>query len=336
MSHHRRQHMAVLSMLLVFFVASACSLVAPPPPRIESSPQLVFAVVADPRSGQELWRNALSEIRDQTVNPAPVYPSAEMILVVGDIDPLKKRYADYQEIFETARSRPVFLPVMGNHDLYDREYMLDTVLPDAEFVSRRDGKYVNYTADWKNVRVIAVDGYSDLGIGGVINDEGRAWVEDAIESAPPVIDHIFVALHEPAFPRYRHPYDSFNQDADARDAFWNMLVAKNDRVRAVFVGHTHNYSRIRVADPASEEANDPNAFPDQEGGIYQVDAGAAGNLKGTFSNTIVLVRVDDEIVSYRALQAGSKDGNPYTVPFSITDEWQNEPAMELTAAGAQP
>ena len=74
-------------------------------------------------------------------------------------------------------------------------------------------------------------------------------VEQVIASAPPDIDHIFVAFHEPAFPRYRHIWDSFNASPEERDAFWNMLVAHNDIVRAVFVAHTHTYSRMRVLDP---------------------------------------------------------------------------------------
>ena len=210
-----------------------------------------------------MWRSALAEIRDQNVNPTPAFGNAEIVLVVGDIDPLQDRHKDYQEIFAESQNVPVFLPVMGNHDIREREYMRDVVLPDVGFVSRRDSEYVNYYADWQNVRLIAVDGYWILGEDGVINDDGRAWVEEVIVSTPEEIDHIFVAFHTPAFPRHRHLTDSFNADPIARDAFWNMLVSHRERVRAVFVGHTHNYSRLRVLNPASAEANDPETYPDE-------------------------------------------------------------------------
>ncbi len=36
--------------------------------------------------------------------------------------------------------------------------MLDAVLPDLSFIYRRGSEYVNYYADWQNVRLIAVDG----------------------------------------------------------------------------------------------------------------------------------------------------------------------------------
>ena len=48
-------------------------------------------------------------------------------------------------------------------------------------------------------------------------------------------------------------------------------------MKAVFVGHTHHYYRMRVKDPRSAEADNPNEYPVQEGGVYQVDCGASGN-----------------------------------------------------------
>ena len=315
----------LIVLLLLSLLTGACSLVAPPHPRVDETPAFAFAVLADPRSGQKLWRHALAEIRDRNMNPVPAFKPAEVILVVGDIDPLEKRYKDFQEIFAETGNEPLLLPVMGNHDIYDRPYMRDTVLPDVDYVTQRDSEYVNYFADWRNVRLIAVDAYSDLGRQGAINDEGRAWVEEAIESAPEDIDHIFVAFHEPAFPRYRHLHDSFNLNSEARDSFWDMLVAHKERVRAVFVGHTHTYSRIRVLDPASAAANDPEVFPDEDGGIYQVDAGAAGNSS---DNTLVLVQIDDDDVSYRVLQAGWRDDHP----FNVIDEWQSEPVTETVVS----
>jgi hypothetical protein len=164
------------------------------------------------------------------------------------------------------------------------------------------------------MRFIAVDGYTDLGKDGVINDEGRRWVEQVIKATPSSIDHVFISFHEPAFPRVRHVGDSFDQDIERRNAFWRMLLGYEDRVRAVLVGHTHSYYRMRVLDPGGIAANDPKAFPHEDGGIYQVDAGAAGN--GSV-NIIVQVQIEGRNLLFRVLQAE----NGANEPFAEIDKW---------------
>ena len=159
-----------------------------------------------------------------------------------------------------------------------------------------------------------VDEYPDLGKNGVINDKGTQWVEETIRATPPFIDHIFISFHEPAFPRFRHIGNSFDQAPEQRNAFWRMLLKYKDRVRAVLVGHTHSYYRMRVLDPAGREANDPKAFPNEDGGIYQIDAGAAGYGR---ANTIVQVQIMGANLLFRVLQA--KKG--VNEPFAEIDRW---------------
>jgi len=278
-----------------------------------------FAVLADPRAGGETWKNALSEIRDMRVNPEPKFDPDEIIIVVGDIDPLESRYSDYKNIFNNVDDRPLFLPVIGNHEFEDKgkhfRYARDTIIPAIPNVVRRHPGACDYYLDYKNVRFIILDGYTDLGKKGVINLKGRQWVEQVIKSAPSTIDHIFVFFHEPAFPRYRHVKDSFNADPESRNAFWNMLLAYKDKVRAVFVGHTHYYYRMRILNPAGKPANDKHAFPDEKGGIYQVDAGAAGNGN---KNTIVQIQINGKNIFFRVLQAD----NGSEKPFHKIDEWK--------------
>ena len=273
-----------------------------------------FSVAADPRGGQSSWKNALLEMRNMRVKAKPAFEAPDFLLVAGDIDPLKKRYADYQEIFRKGDNMKAMMPVMGNHDGGDKPYMVATLIPAIPGVKVRDDKHANYYVDWKNVRVIALDGYSDLGARGVLNSDALKWAEDCIESAPANIDHIFVSFHEPAFPRDRHLKDSFNSDRKKRDAFWNMLIKHKDRVRAVFVGHTHAYYRMRVLDPSSDSANDSSSYPDDEGGIYQVDAGGAGNGR---ANVFVLVQIRGTQVDFRTLQAANGEGKL----FKVKDEW---------------
>jgi hypothetical protein len=284
----------------------------------ESEQRFSFAVLADPRNYGDTWTNALLEIRDRKCNRDPIFSPAELIVVAGDMDPLASRDKDFRQVFTNADTRPIFLPVIGNHEFDNGgesfRYARDVLIPSIPRVARRHAGSCDYYLDFRNVRIFSIDGYTDIGNDGVINDEGRLWVEQVIKATPSSIDHIFISFHEPAFPRIRHVGDSFDQDAEKRNAFWRMLVEHGDRVRAVFVGHTHFYSRMRVLDPAGAAANNPQAYPDEDGGIYQVIAGASG--QGSL-NTIVNVQIEGKNVLFRVLQAeiGSN------MSFTEIDEW---------------
>ncbi|MEW6086990.1 MAG: metallophosphoesterase [bacterium] len=261
--------------------------------RYECTPKFSFAVLADPRDGRDTWRNAILEIRDMKINPKPFFNRAEFLIVAGDMDPLEERYNDYNELFAESSAKPKFLPVIGNHEFENGgkhfRYARDIIIPLIPNVVRRHSKSCDYYFDYMNARIIAVDGYSELGKNGVINNIGMEWVEQIIMSTPENIKHVFISFHEPAFPRYSHLNDAFNESLRERDAFWEMLVRHRGKVRAVFVGHTHNYYRMRVFYPSGVKANSFTDFPDEEEGIYQIDAGASG--KGDI-NTIVQVQID--------------------------------------------
>ncbi len=275
-----------------------------------------FAVTADPRESGPSWRNALREIKDMTVNPEPAFSPPSWVVLAGDMDPARMRFADYTALFSNALSRPPLVPVLGNHDTAFNEFSFirDFMIPAVPCVVRREPDSCDYYFDFRNVRLIVVDAYTKSGKDGVIRDAGRRWVEGAIRSAPAAIDHVFLSFHEPAFPRGRHLADSFNAEPEQRNAFWRMLLSSG-RVRAVFVGHTHSYSRMRVRDPESAAANNIAVFPNDEGGIYQVDAGATGHGK---TNTFVRVQVDGKNVAFRAYEAANGPDRPF-VEF---DRWQ--------------
>lgn len=277
-----------------------------------------FAVLADPRSKGDTWKNALLEIRDRSTNPEPAFTPAELIVVAGDMDPVLLRYKDYQHVFTDTDTRPVFLPVIGNHEFKNGtvhfRYIRDVLIPSLSRAVRRHTSSCDYYLDHRNVRIIVVDGYTDLGRQGVINDKGRQWVEQTLKTTPSSIDHIFISFHEPAFPRFRYIGRSFDRNPELRNKFWRMLLRYKDRVRAVLVGHTHFYYRMRVLDPAGTAANDPDAFPNEKEGIYQIDAGAAGNGD---RNTIIQVQVDGKSLRFRVLQAA----NGANKPFTVIDKW---------------
>jgi len=211
--------------------------------------------------------------------------------------------------------RPGRYPDDGNPAIIDMEFIRDTIIAAIPNVVRMSEDSCTYYSDHKNVRMISIDGYSgEAGTGGIINDTGRSWTEAAITSAPGRIDHIFIAFHAPAFPRIRHTHDSFNADPEKRNAFWKMLVSHRDKVKAVFCGHTHYYARMRVIDPAGEAANDLTAYPDEAGGIFQVNAGSTGN---GMKNTFVRVCIDGKKVCFRAFEAENGKDKPWT----LKEEW---------------
>jgi len=275
-----------------------------------------MAALADPRSDHDTFENALIEVRDHNV--LGTVSTVKFILVCGDYDPLSRNVETYENVFRDIDEKPEFVPVIGNHDLDISDFNEAVeIIKTLDHVTRRDDK-LNYYIDFKNVRIIAVNTYSeyfnDLGAEGCLNTKGIEWINDTISSAIHA-DHVFIAMHEPSFPRMRHIDDSFNACMEERNTFWDMLVSYNGKVKAVFVGHTHYYYRMRVKDPRSAEADDPNEYPDQEGGVYQVDCGACGN---GVRNTVVNIEIMGKDVLFKV--ADAVDGP--NEEFSLIDEWR--------------
>jgi hypothetical protein len=205
--------------------------------------------------------------------------------------------------------------VTGDPSIIDMDFISDKIITAIPGAVRMSDKSCTYYYDKENVRIISMDAFSgEAGTGGVITDKGRAWTEKAITSAPSTIDHIFIGFHAPAFPRGRHSSDCFVTNAEQRNAFWNMLIAHKDKVRAVFNGHTHAYSRMRILNPLGADANDFSKCPDEEGGIYQVNAGSTSQ---GMKNTFVKVQIKGKDVYFRTYEA--ENGKDQL--FAIKDEW---------------
>jgi hypothetical protein len=91
--------------------------------------------------------------------------------------------------------------------------------------------------------------------------------------------HIFVFVHEPAFPNGGHVPDSLwgggdkPEAVEARDRFW--AAASESRAVAVFNGHEHNYSRMRI-DAATPVHRDGSPNPKFKNPVWQITQGAAG------------------------------------------------------------
>lgn len=264
-------------LLCIFLAGSVCS------------QQWSFAVISDSYRNDISFRKALHEIRDRTANSQPEITEAEFVVVNGDIGDIKKRLRRYNKVFGSDSLKALFYPVVGNHESRSQQNkIIHHVLPQLDSVVVRNNHTAHYYIDWNNARLILLDQYTDEAPPGCLGDEAAAWTAGCIATArrDTSIAHVFVFYHEPAFPRNRHIDDSFNECESLRNKFWRMLVDNRDMVRAVFNGHTHTYSRIKVANPESEDANNPHKFPQDINGIYQVDCGAAGQ-----GNLVTVVRI---------------------------------------------
>jgi hypothetical protein len=266
-----------------------------------------FSSVADPRSGFADFTRALNEIKKLTVNPEPKMQKSEFVLVNGDFDPAEINFKIFNEVFPpNSDSSSLFLPVNGNHDLDYEFFIKEKMFKDRKMFNKYDGTSLSYYMDYKNCRIIVVDQYNGTGYNsGCIYEAGIRWVEETINSA--AAEHIFISFHEPAFPRYRHIDNSFNECVKERDEFWNMLLKYRSKVRAVLVGHTHYYYKMKVRD-VKGDANDKDKFPIEEDGIYQLDAGGAGNSKEG-EVTVIEFLIDNSKVLARVVQSAKGEKN---------------------------
>lgn len=269
-----------------------------------------FIAVADNRSYTSQYRAALQEINDMSVNPEPLIPYPLFLVACGDIDPVASNMAIYNDTLAYP-NLPSYYPVVGNHEFEtpsDMDYILNSMIPNLKNLVNT-GRQATYSFDYGNVHCIVLDEYSTNG-NGEVDANLQAWLQQDLNTTDQ--DHVFVFGHEPAFPRYRHVGDSLDQFPESRNAFWNMLVI-DPRVRAYFCGHTHYYYRMRVGDPTNVGTS---GYPDQDGGVYQVDCGAIGNPYGEGRLTLVYVHVQEDSTRFRVITSPIND-----IQWEMTDEW---------------
>jgi hypothetical protein len=249
-----------------------------------------FAVIGDNWSAVASYRNVLHEIQRRTVNPEKRIPPFDLILACGDLGPMEASYAVFRQVFDG--HAPAYFPVRGNHEEpRDVRFLLEKILlPYGKSIHRHDEKSLSYYTDRKNVRLIVLDQYS--GFGREFNGERAiGWLGGALKT-PEHIRHVFLAFHEPYLP-----------NNPEQDPFWSLLVQHQDKVRAVFAGHTHWYGRQR--------------FPDRYRGILFVNTGNAGqNTHSDGRQTITEVLIEGEKVSYLVVQTPDAKSE-----FTVREQW---------------
>lgn len=106
-----------------------------------------------------------------------------------------------------------------------------------------------------------------------------AWLEkDLMAARSAGARHIFVIVHEPAFPNGGHVQDALwgggeTEGVEARDRFWSIVTQAG--TRAVLCGHEHNYSRTLI-DSKTPVHRDGTANPKFVKPTWQITQGAAG------------------------------------------------------------
>jgi 3',5'-cyclic AMP phosphodiesterase CpdA len=114
---------------------------------------------------------------------------------------------------------------------------------------------------------------------GLLLPQQLDWFEKDLAAARSAgARHIFVFVHEPAFPNGGHVQDSLWRGGNpegirARDRFWS--IAARAGAVAVFCGHEHNYSRTLI-DEHTPVHPDGTANRDFVKPMWQVTQGAAG------------------------------------------------------------
>lgn len=278
-----------------------------------------FAAFADNRGADErpagTFEGVLAEIRDRTAGGAgaqregaghedaarSAFPPIDFAVGCGDIKMAADRHRNWdlwQDAFKKEANPPCLFPVIGNWDDEDVAFNKQVILPAQRNAVGTDPHA--YYVDWRNVRLIVA--------------KDAKYVEKCITTAPPAIEHVFVADHYPVFARFAHQGPPSAEES----TFWSMLVRHRDKVRAYLCGHTHHYSRLRVADPSGRAA-DGKTMADEPGGVWQIDCGNAGRAShGDAAATLVEVRVDGRVVDVRVVQAAH--GKP--TAFRVIDEWR--------------
>lgn len=238
-----------------------------------------FAVFSDHINQQEAYHTVLGEIRrlrGRGESGGQQAPPLEFALACGDLSPVSKAFRALREVL--GPNPPDYFPVRGNHEkVRDVSVIKTSILPRyGDRIVRYGDLGVSYYVDVKNVRLIVLDQYEDFGI--YLNRLGALkWLGNALKTGPG-IEHVFVAYHQPSIPVW-----------PAYDSFWTLLGKHRDKVRAVFFGHTHVYSR-RVIDTAS-------------GGIQAVNTGCAGQKSHNDGHwTVVRVTVDGPKVLFETFR----------------------------------
>lgn len=224
------------------------------------------------------------------------------IISPGDIDPPDSVYYTIQKYIGKDM---IWYPVVGNHEeetasdmAWLRNYNAGgKKLPYIVNTGPESCKETNYSFDYKNTHFVILNQYAtencDTCTKGDMNDFLYKWLEIDLNSTK--MKNILVIGHEPAYPmpdienqRFRHVTDCLNAYPANRDRFVKLLQDRG--VKAYIVGHTHNYSVVKV------------------NRLWHVDVGhARGKGDKGARSTYMIVNVDKNNITYKTYRINKEN-----------------------------
>jgi 3',5'-cyclic AMP phosphodiesterase CpdA len=231
---------------------------------------------ADFRAQLHSWKQAYAPLWHYI----PIYPG------VGNHESLLNAYADPAD-----PTKQVQLDKSGSQAMevvFASEFVNPENSPEPEAAGLPPYKEAVYSFDYGNAHFCQLSSdywyssnpeqYGGNRSGRLMDGQLRWFAADLKAARDRGIQHLFVFIHQPAFPNGGHVQDSLWDggaplDTAIRDRFWQ--IASEVGVVAVFSGHEHNYSRtlIDAKTPAHKDGTANAAF---KAPVWQILQGAAG------------------------------------------------------------
>jgi len=200
----------------------------------------------------------------------------DAIVISGDVPWHGGVSDDYTQFRrETERWRALRIPIIaatGNHEFSQCEPQACLENWWNAFPELR-GKRWHASDVGGHVRIVALDTMSPL----VSGSEQRQWLERQVDTLPPSVDFLIVALHHPpvADIQTRLHVDHNPRPNELALADYLQAAASSHRVRIVVVaGHIHNYERFLQDDVTYLVSGGGGAVP------YEVDRTPADLYQG--------------------------------------------------------
>ena len=238
------------------------------------------------------------------------FDNVPFMISPGDLDPPDSVLYTINKYIGTDIT---WYPVVGNHEsetpsdmAWLRNYNKDgNSLPHITNLGPASCLETTYSFDFKNTHFVILNEYctdagdtcSDGDIGDLLYD----WLKEDLAMTEK--ENIIVLGHEPAYPlpdmetqRFRHSDDSLNKYPENRNRFVSLL--QEHHVRAYMVGHTHNYSIVKINE------------------LWHIDVGhARGNADMGARSTFVKINVNGNAVDYETYRL-NYDSHTYEIADS--------------------
>jgi len=289
-----RRRLTAPGFLITVAAVLAAALVSPPPasarppaPPAPAASEFHFVVLGDSQFHDPTGFNRMID-SVRLVYPAFAIQVGDMIEGYADLETIERQWQRFQR--QVAPLAPVpFLPVPGNHDLYNAQRHSD---PSLEALYERVWGASYYDFDYGNSRFIVLN--TDVpGAERSITGAQLGWLERELDGNR--AEHVFLFMHRPP---------ATLTDAEALHALLTRYP-----VRYVFYGHLHHY-HFRERDGIRYVMTNSTA-----------DSALAEEAVGSFDH-FLLVSVRDDAVSMAVIRQGGIVAPDYVDPDDNYDAFE--------------